>query len=330
VAIEAARPRPRLPPTGVTFAARGEASGSVDRGGSAVTGGGPLEDQLEVLAPRLRLDPPTHTAMGAAVARPPAPASAGALDLKEPDSAERRAHRRAARGPLTSRCHFLVSGTTKWAASGQHMLMHPDPAIGATGRAVAGRFRCPVRRGRAAQAGSTGSGETKVTLGLGAARRTRAGTASTGAIGPPLMDSMTCHSGVPMATSPTRWRLTSLVKVHTTVPGDSGVPVERNHSAPWATMSGTLAIVSTLLTNAGPAPIRRCGRRRGDRPGRAVPARERASTVDRLEHPALLAEQVLIRAFEHRAIDRGWEHVSPPASRPAPLACGGPRPRRTA
>ena len=45
----------------------------------------------------------------------------------------------------------------------------------ATGRAVAGRFRCPVRRGRAAQASSTGSGETKVTLGLGAARRTRAG-----------------------------------------------------------------------------------------------------------------------------------------------------------
>jgi hypothetical protein len=51
VAIEATRPRPRLPPTGVTFAARGEASGSVDRSGSAVTGGGPLEDQLEVLAP---------------------------------------------------------------------------------------------------------------------------------------------------------------------------------------------------------------------------------------------------------------------------------------
>ena len=42
-------------------------------------------------------------------------------------------------------------------------------------RAVAGRFRCPVRRGRAAQAISTGSGETQLTLGLGAARRTRAG-----------------------------------------------------------------------------------------------------------------------------------------------------------
>jgi hypothetical protein len=38
-------------------------------------------------------------------------------------------------------------------------------------------------------------------------------------------------------------------------------------------------------------------------------ARERASTVDRLEHPAILAEQVLIRAFEHRAIDRRGEHV---------------------
>src|SRR5262245_19920188 len=32
-----------------------EASGSVDRGGSAATGGGPLEGQLEVLAPRCAL-----------------------------------------------------------------------------------------------------------------------------------------------------------------------------------------------------------------------------------------------------------------------------------
>ena len=55
------------------------------------------------------------TAAGAGVSRRPWPV--------RPDSAADGHHRRAARGPLTRCCHFLVPGTTKWAASGQHMLM---------------------------------------------------------------------------------------------------------------------------------------------------------------------------------------------------------------
>ncbi len=41
--------------------------------------------------------------------------------------------------------------------------------------------------------------------------------------------------------------------VQTIVPGDSGVPTERNQSAPSAMIAGTLANVSTLLARVGGA-----------------------------------------------------------------------------
>src|SRR5690349_10507382 len=63
--------------------------------------------------------------------------------------------------------------------------------------------------------------------------------------------SITSPSGVPSSTSPTSGATTSPATVHTIVPGDSGVPRERNQSTPRARIAGTLLSVSTLLTSVG-------------------------------------------------------------------------------
>ncbi len=63
--------------------------------------------------------------------------------------------------------------------------------------------------------------------------------------------SMTSHNAVPISTSPTSGAITSPTTVVTTVPGDSGVPIDLNQSAPRARMWGTFDRVSTLLTNVG-------------------------------------------------------------------------------
>ena len=73
--------------------------------------------------------------------------------------------------------------------------------------------------------------------------------------GPPPIRSITSRSGVPIRTSPTPARRVLPVTVQTIVPGDSAVPSVRNQSAPRLTMRGTLAIVSTLSTRAGGAPV---------------------------------------------------------------------------
>ena len=66
--------------------------------------------------------------------------------------------------------------------------------------------------------------------------------------------SMTSPNSVPSSTSPTSGAMTSPTTVATIVPGDSKVPIERNHSGPRARMCGTLASVSTLLTRVGFGP----------------------------------------------------------------------------
>ena len=67
--------------------------------------------------------------------------------------------------------------------------------------------------------------------------------------------SITCRSGVPMGTSPTPCRCVQPVMVQTIVPGDCSVPSVRNQAAPRLRMRGTLAIVSTLFTSVGAAPV---------------------------------------------------------------------------
>src|SRR5437762_602439 len=71
-----------------------------------------------------------------------------------------------------------------------------------------------------------------------------------GATPPPTM-SMTSPNGVPSSTSATPGRTTSPVTVHTTLPGDSAVPIDRCQSAPCSRIHGTLDSVSTLLTRVG-------------------------------------------------------------------------------
>ena len=63
--------------------------------------------------------------------------------------------------------------------------------------------------------------------------------------------SITSPSGVPSSTSPTSGAMTSPTTVQMMVPGDSGVPRERNQSTPRARIVGTLLSVSTLLTSVG-------------------------------------------------------------------------------
>ena len=79
-------------------------------------------------------------------------------------------------------------------------------------------------------------------------------TAWTGAPGPPIV-SMTSRRGVPISNSATPARRPPPVTVQTTVPGDRVVPASRNQVAPLARMPATLAIVSALLTSAGPAGV---------------------------------------------------------------------------
>src|SRR3954462_13904170 len=70
--------------------------------------------------------------------------------------------------------------------------------------------------------------------------------------------SITSPNGVPNSTSPTSGATTSPTTVATKFPGDSGVPIERNQSAPRARMCGTLDSVSTLFTKVGfdsPLPV---------------------------------------------------------------------------
>jgi hypothetical protein len=64
---------------------------------------------------------------------------------------------------------------------------------------------------------------------------------------------------MPIATSATPWRGVRPLTVHTIVPGESSVPTDRNHSAPWARMPGTFASVSTLFASVGGASVRSPG-----------------------------------------------------------------------
>src|SRR3954468_24237292 len=75
-------------------------------------------------------------------------------------------------------------------------------------------------------------------------------TVRPGATPPPTV-SMTSPSGVPSSTSATPGLTTSPVTVHTTLPGDSGVPIDRCQSAPCSMIHGTFDSVSTLLTSVG-------------------------------------------------------------------------------
>ena len=68
--------------------------------------------------------------------------------------------------------------------------------------------------------------------------------------GPPDASS-TALNGVPHSTSSTPQRCTSPTIVTITVPGDSGVPIERNQLAPFARMCAAAASVSTLSTTVG-------------------------------------------------------------------------------
>src|SRR3954468_8058820 len=63
--------------------------------------------------------------------------------------------------------------------------------------------------------------------------------------------SMTSRRGVPSSISPMSGPTTSPTTVLMTLPGDSAVPIDRNHSGPRATIHGTLASVSTLFTSVG-------------------------------------------------------------------------------
>src|SRR5262245_5476004 len=69
--------------------------------------------------------------------------------------------------------------------------------------------------------------------------------------GPPDSSSITWRKGVPSSTSSTAALRTSPTTVATTWPGDPAVPIVRYQAAPRARMSGTLAIVSMLLTSVG-------------------------------------------------------------------------------
>src|SRR5262245_18983344 len=131
------------------------------------------------------------------------------------------------------------------------------------------------------------------------------------ATGPPPTSSMTRCNDVPIGTSPTASRIVAPVIVHTIVPGDSGVPTDRNQSGPCTRMPGMLAMVSVLLTSVGGAT--RGGRGAGhvdvrwrDRPVTElvgpVPVRrgesgKRRPPVEHLEHRRLLAVQVLPRSL---------------------------------
>ena len=77
-----------------------------------------------------------------------------------------------------------------------------------------------------------------------AALKTRPGS------GPPHRSSNAANE-VPITTSWTPGRLTSPTTVAITVPGDSAVPIVRNHSAPLAMMCAAVARVSALLTTVG-------------------------------------------------------------------------------
>src|SRR5688500_13722822 len=78
-------------------------------------------------------------------------------------------------------------------------------------------------------------------------------TSSPGAVPLPTA-ALTSRSGVLSSTAPTSGATTSPTTVVTTIPGDSAVPIDRNHSAPLARMWGTFDRVSTLLTRVGFGP----------------------------------------------------------------------------
>lgn len=62
---------------------------------------------------------------------------------------------------------------------------------------------------------------------------------------------MSTRKGVPISTSTSPGKRTCPRIVYTLVPGQVGVPKERNQAAPRRRMSGTLARVSTLFTTVG-------------------------------------------------------------------------------
>ena len=63
---------------------------------------------------------------------------------------------------------------------------------------------------------------------------------------PPPTESITSPSGVPSSISLTPGLTTSPTTVHTCVPGDSSVPIERNQSAPRRRIVGTTAMASDV------------------------------------------------------------------------------------
>src|SRR5581483_332150 len=69
--------------------------------------------------------------------------------------------------------------------------------------------------------------------------------------GPPAGPLSSTDRRVPISTSVTTGRATSPQTVATTVPGEDGVPIVRNHSGPRARIQGTLDSVSALLTSVG-------------------------------------------------------------------------------
>ena len=145
---------------------------------------------------------------------------------------------------------------------------------------------------------------------------------------PPPTSSITSRSRLPIATSPTPGRSTSPVTVTTIVPGDSGVPTDRNQPAPFSMIAGTFASVSTLFARTGGASVSSSAvaistsaarplseptsssvststtpRRSGGRD-----PRERGPTIDDFEQRRLLAVQILGWSLHDR--DR---HVLRPA-----------------
>ena len=113
--------------------------------------------------------------------------------------------------------------------------------------------------------------------------------------GPPTMSKMSCRRVVPIGTSTSPVFRTLPVREKILVPGEVSVPKERNQSAPFRMMWGTLAQVSTLLMLVGRPPRPRWagkgGRGRGcprlpfdgGKERRLLPAHERPRPLEHVQ-----------------------------------------------
>lgn len=103
--------------------------------------------------------------------------------------------------------------------------------------------------------------------------------------------------------------------VHTSVAGESTVPISRNHCGPRSRTAATFATVSTLFTKVGALPI---ALRRPDRAAgmvrmwahlvetvteRRCDPREGWTTVEDLEQRGLLTEEVFGGSGHHTDVD---------------------------